>query len=569
MNLLQDIIDDIQKYTETISQVTNIDVEIMGKDLVRVAGTGLLRDKIGINMSKEAHVYKMVLKTGETKIITSPRNQNICIDCPSREICTEKLELSSPIIYKNSVIGVIGLICFSDKQKNEFLLKEESYIKFIKQISEFISSKVLEVNQKKEMEYNNKILSNIIDRMPDSIVLVDDDDKIELINNTGKDFLQIKDNNSVITINDVSNILDKKEFSLTFENNTHLVVGDIIKFPKNLGKSKTLYVFQETNKFIDYLHTFNNNFSKEFIFSSHEMNLVYSKVGKVAQSNTTVLITGESGVGKEVIAKAIHMNSPRANEPFIAVNCGAIPENLIESEFFGYVKGAFTGANPKGKIGYFEQANKGTIFLDEIGDMPLNLQVKILRVLQEKTISPIGSDSVKDIDIRIVAATNKNLEQLVEAEKFREDLYYRLNVFPIFIAPLRERTKDIKDLALFFTKKYCDSFKIKEKEISQDVINIFMKYTWPGNIRELKNIIEYVITILDNYEDIILPKHLPPKMLTTVDTISTKTLAEIEKEAINSLLLKYGTSSKSKEEIAKILDIGIATLYRKIKLYNL
>ncbi|WP_289103787.1 sigma 54-interacting transcriptional regulator, partial [uncultured Fusobacterium sp.] len=211
----------------------------------------------------------------------------------------------------------------------------------------------------------------------------------------------------------------------------------------------------------------------------------------------------------------------------------------------------------------------GTIFLDEIGDMPLPLQVKLLRVLQEKTISPVGSDKIKEIDIRIIAATNKNLEALVAEGKFREDLYYRLNVFPIDIPPLRERPKDIEDLTNFFIAKYSHLFNIPIRNLSNEVMSIFLSYSWPGNIRELKNITEYIINVIEERDLMITVKHLPPKLTNSLNIKEIKTLAEIEKEAIETLLLKYGRSSKDKIKVANTLDISLATLYRKLKLYNL
>lgn len=296
---------------------------------------------------------------------------------------------------------------------------------------------------------------------------------------------------------------------------------------------------------------------------------IYSKILKVAKTTTTVLISGESGTGKEIIAKDIHETSNRRDKLFLPINCGAIPESLIESEFFGYVKGAFTGADPKGKIGFFEQADGGTIFLDEIGDMPYSLQIKLLRVLQEKTITPIGANKSKKIDVRIISATNRNLEELILEKKFRKDLYYRLNVFPISIPPLKERPKDIIDIANYFVEKYSILFGIPTRKLSDEVIESFISYTWPGNIRELKNVIEYAINIIDENDNIILLEHLPNKITQKMEINNLKTLAEIEKDTIKDLLIKFGISSKSKVKIAKTLDISLATLYRKLKLYNL
>lgn len=569
MDLLYQIKDDIQKYAETISKVIDLQVEVMSKNFIRVAGTGILRDKISENMFNEAHIYKEVLKTGKTIVIKNPREEKLCIDCASRKNCKEILEVSTPIIFNSEIVGVIGLICFNEEQKNSFLLKEDYYIGFIEQMSMFISSRIYQENEKIMIENNNRVLLKVVDRIPNAIIITNENSEIELINETGTSLfgdLPLKAKLNTTTLSEFS---DKKEFFITCNEITHKVVGDIIDFSKNMGRFRTLYIFQEADKFREYVQQFNSNFIKDFVFTSFQMQNVYLKIQKVAKTTTTTLITGESGTGKEVVAKAIHMNSNRAEKPFIPVNCGAIPESLIESEFFGYAKGAFTGANPNGKIGFFEQANGGTIFLDEIGDMPLSLQVKLLRVLQEKTITPIGSNKIKEVDVRIITATNRNLEELVKENRFREDLYYRLNVFPIYIPPLRERPTDIVELATYFIEKYSQLFNTPSKLISNEVKEFFLTYSWPGNIRELKNIIEYAINVIDEKENIIFLKHLPPRLANSFEDKQIKTLAELEKEAIKNLLEKFGSSSKDKVKIAKTLDISLATLYRKIKQYNL
>lgn len=300
------------------------------------------------------------------------------------------------------------------------------------------------------------------------------------------------------------------------------------------------------------------------------MKKLFERINKISKNPSTVLITGESGTGKEIIARTIHMNSNRVNQPFIAINCGAIPEALLESEFFGYVKGSFTGADPRGKIGKFELANGGTLFLDEIGDMPLYMQIKLLRVLQERKIIRIGSNQLIDVDVRIIAATNQNLEYLVEVGEFRKDLYYRLNVVPIEVPPLRKRTGDIFIFAEHFAEKYATLFKKNFVNISSEVLNIFEKYSWPGNVRELENTIEYMINLMGE-NGILSYNHLPQKLLITksIEISQERTLKSMEIEMINNLLIKYGDSTESKKQIAKILGIGIATLYRKIEQYNL
>lgn len=436
-------------------------------------------------------------------------------------------------------------------------------------MASFVSSHLYQETEKIRIENNNKVLLNIVDRIPNPIIITNEYNQIELINEMGSALFQSPEVHSDVKVTNLEQFIDKKKFILTCNNVKNEVVGDILDFPTHMGRFRTLYIFEEAVKFRSYLRQFNTDEEHSFIFSSAEMQEVYVKALKVAKTTTSVLITGESGTGKEVIAKIIHCNSERKNKPFIPINCGAIPENLIESELFGYVKGAFTGANPKGKVGYFEQANGGTIFLDEIGDMSLPLQVKLLRVLQEKTISPVGSDTSKTIDVRVIAATNQNLLEMVKENTFRGDLFYRLNVFPINIPPLRVRPVDIKAISEFFVTKYCRKFGTSQKKLSPQVMNSFISYPWPGNIRELKNIIEYLVNVVDVNENVITTVHLPPHFTTTGNSELFKTMAQIEKETIEKMLSKFGYTSAAKQKIAKILDIGIATLYRKIKQYQL
>lgn len=233
---------------------------------------------------------------------------------------------------------------------------------------------------------------------------------------------------------------------------------------------------------------------KTIIGNSSAMRDVYKTIGKVAPSDVTVLIQGESGTGKELIARAIHFNSKRLGKPFIALNCAAIPKELLESELFGFEKGAFTGAVER-KLGKFEQANGGTIFLDEIGDMPLDLQAKILRVLQEKEVTRTGGNQSITVDTRIVAATNQELEEKVRQKAFREDLYYRLNVVPIHLVPLRERGEDVPLLVEYFIKKSCAELELPVKQCSSDALRLLTAYPWPGNVRELENTIKRAVIL--------------------------------------------------------------------------
>lgn len=306
---------------------------------------------------------------------------------------------------------------------------------------------------------------------------------------------------------------------------------------------------------------------------------------RVSGSNSSVLLIGESGTGKELFAHAIHENSFRSSAPFVAINCASIPEHLLESELYGYEEGAFTGAKKGGKMGQFELANGGTLFLDEIGDMPLSMQSKLLRVLQEKELQRVGGHKFIPVDVRIIAATHRDLEQMVKKGNFRQDLYYRLNVIKIDIPPLRKRKEDIPLISMNLLKKLEKRFYRKGIELSDEVLKRLMEHTWPGNIRELENVLERCINVLDGKTIQLghLPLYLRDQKNECDDPIQStfktnkgtptlplqplkETLAQAEKQAIQHAL---AAANGNKLEAAKLLDIGKTSFYEKCKLYNI
>lgn len=310
---------------------------------------------------------------------------------------------------------------------------------------------------------------------------------------------------------------------------------------------------------------------------SSKMKELLMQALKVSLVDITVLITGESGVGKEVLARDIHKNSPRKAAPFVAVNCGAIPEQLLESEFFGYVGGAFTGATKTGKKGLFETASGGTLFLDEIGDLPYNLQVKLLRALDSGEITRVGANKPTPVDIRLLAATNQDLKQMVQEHKFREDLYYRLNVVNLDIPPLRERPEDIRPLCMHFLKK-CNQQYGETKRISLDVLKAMESYSWPGNIRQLKHAMERMVVLShgEYLEITALPcSELNPNLQDQVDASKVITvnhfipipqaIEEVEKQILCHAMKQCSSS----RQIAKNTGIDQTTVLRKIKKYGL
>lgn len=307
---------------------------------------------------------------------------------------------------------------------------------------------------------------------------------------------------------------------------------------------------------------------KGIISQSPVMKKLIDKIKIVAPKNVPVLITGESGTGKELISYAVHQKSDRAQKPYITINCGAIPQHLIASELFGYEPGAFTGGDPKGKKGKFEEANGGTLLLDEIGEMPFDLQVHLLRVLQEKEIVRLGSAKPIPIDVRIIAATNKNLNQLISLEKFRSDLYFRLNIVEITLPPLRDRKKDITLLCQHFVTELAKTHQKAIPTISPEVIKIFEQYRWEGNVRELRNVMEYAVLFSEN--DIIsvhtLPKTFQAKSLQTNPEHQLSLVEKNEKEQLITLIAE---TNGNLSEVARICGFARSTLYRKLAKYQL
>jgi two-component system response regulator AtoC len=308
---------------------------------------------------------------------------------------------------------------------------------------------------------------------------------------------------------------------------------------------------------------------EEMIGKSNVLRQIYETIDQVIESDATILITGESGTGKELVARAIHQRSGRRDKPFITINCGALPETLFESEVFGYEKGAFTGA-VSSKAGRFELADGGVLFLDEIGELNLKNQVDFLRVLETKEFRRLGGTKLIHADVRFIAATNRNLLQAIENKTFREDLYYRLNVVPIHLPPLRKRKEDIPLLVDFFLREFTSNYHRDEKIVSPETLRLLINYSWPGNIRQLKNVIErFVIMVRDR---ILLPEHLPVEIREHAEEEKTmvitlgKGLEEIEKEVIQKTLSEI---THHREKAAKILGISVRALHYKIRNYEI
>lgn len=587
MSLLKKIQSHVKEYARIIASVVECEVEIVDEEMVRVAGTGIFEKEE--NQISEGAIYRDVLLTGKSHVIEDPSTHPLCSECRIKENCHEKLEISAPILYKNKVIGVIGLVCLTEKIKNKVLRNINSHLRFTEHISEFISGKIFEFEDAIEKKERMDILSQIMNNFDKCVLVVDYDGKIIDANDAavrelkiGTDFRNNFRNINIIRKNEV--IFGKDVFSAEIEKRKYTLVGVLLPISSFTNKEYKIFLFNnysKTNEEISKITVAANPISIENIIGDSKSVLdLKNKIKKIADTQSTVLITGESGTGKELIARAIHSCSKRSKKPFIAINCGAIPDSLLESELFGYVKGAFSGASSEGRVGKFELANGGVIFLDEIGEMPFYLQVKLLRVLQERTIVRIGSNKLIKLDIRVIAATNMDLKQRIREKKFREDLYYRLNVIPLRVPPLRERDEDIFLIMKILMEKYNKIFNKNVHSIDNEVKEIIKNYSWPGNVRELENTVEFMINMCDEkgiitkdmiYENIIknsISGNQNEKINSEKDT-PLMTLEESEKLLIKKALSIYGSDTAGKNLCAEKLGIGIATLYRKIDKYNL
>ncbi|MGB5824069.1 MAG: sigma 54-interacting transcriptional regulator [Proteocatella sp.] len=586
----------VQQLAEAISSVIEIDVTVTDRHLVRIAGTGIYKKQIGEKISTNG-VFASCLRDNRHYIVRNPREAKVCRNCDMIEACSECAEIVTPITINKDAAGTIGLIAFDDQQKKLLLKNEESILLFLQKMSQMIAATLTEKEKTSEIKILANQLQTIMDVMDKAIIIVDGIGDIKYINEVADTLLDISAQNykNIHEIINHTNIrpfdIDMKIKNREFEyknphgNFTSGIISTRILESED-GVESVVVIIQEMQRLIKSARNIiSTNIATPFdniIYESPVMDKTIKFAQKASQSNSTLLITGESGTGKELFARAIHYQSDRKKEPFIAINCSAIPENLFESELFGYVEGAFTGASKGGHPGKFELAHKGTLLLDEIGEMPLHLQPKLLRVLQDGKVTRVGGSRQMDVDVRIIASTNANLEQKVKDREFREDLYYRLNVIPLHIPPLRERVQDINIITRYFIQKFAKKLDKNVKSIEDGALEIINTYTWQGNIRELENAIEYAVNMSENHK--IESKDLPPKLQGqkqeaearaehpgSIEHQSQKirTIEDLEKTEIQKALEHRGANKLTIDDICAQLGIGKATLYRKLKKYDM
>lgn len=578
-SILLEIQETVMKYADIMSKVAQVEVEVVDANLFRVAGTGFFAEHVNEDMSAEAYVYRQVLQNGTMELIYNPGEEEICQNCPRKGDCKEQIEISMPIRLGDEIIGVIGLVGSSTEQKERVLGNETMYLELLEQIADFISVKAAEVTELKRRNVLLDTLDTVISHVEQGVLVLGKGDMIVDTNEAARKQLSLErpEGKSALVTATGDSLNHQNEYCVEIEGKEYVVMGHLYDLEGDLVRYSRVLIFESKKKvrtrYYELTNMVNPMGASNIIGSSSQTLHLQSEILKVAKSKSTVLITGESGTGKELVATAIWKASERKDRQFVAINCGAIPEPLLESELFGYVKGAFTGADPNGRMGKFELANKGVIFLDEIGDMPLYLQVKLLRVLQERKITRIGSNQVIPIDVRIIAATNKDLKEMIEKKQFREDLYYRLNVIPLKIAPLRERVEDIKDLVYHFAGRYAGIFEKKLVSITEKTMDRLQNYSWPGNVRELENSIEFMINMME--DDGVLDEDTLPDCIQEfkekteirkfISEGKIRRLKDLEQFEIQKALEQFGSDTDGKRRAAKELGISLATLYRKLE----
>lgn len=611
MSYLRLIKTTMQDWAETMASALNVDVAIADKNLTRIVGTGNFYNRIDEDCPEDS-LFAKVIETGLPKINLIAKDGSDCINCSKYDTCQEHSNMSYPLTVDDEVIGVISFASFDSDQAGTMSLKKDEYFKVLKQNAEMIEKEISRVKMTNELKRNITEVNEIINCLNKGIIFLNSKREIMHINVKALDILEINPSEQKIMDRPIKDIIKNIKLNETGDND---LVGywkinekdmriryKINKITLENNKFSTMISFDKIKEIIDIAKTYVNK--DKIIFSniigkSEALLKPINKAKIAAVTDSTILIQGESGTGKELLARSIHNESPRKDGPMIIINCAGIPESLIESELFGYERGAFTGANPGGKKGKIELANNGTLFLDEIGDLPLHMQTKLLRVLQERRIDRVGGDGKGvDVNIRVIAATHRNLQELVNEGKFRLDLFYRLNVIPIELPPLKDRDEDIFLCSEYIIHKLCRKMDKDDKVLSERVKQEFKKYSWPGNLRELENILEYGICFATDNEIRLehMPKYFFENQIVKVrnDTLEDKTFnieefekeiidekyllmddknleelkIQFEKDIIEKLINTYGDTLEGKKMVAEKLNIGLSTLYRKMNAYT-
>lgn len=507
-------------------------------------------------------------------LVTEPGKMPSCIGCRFNEHCPSTMEILCCIHSGTEVAGVISFTSFTEEGQKRISENTDIYLNAITKLSSLIGEYLQQFSGDSTAADTEKLIESLMSLCEQPLLLTDPNGVVLRYN-------QLAD--KILKFCNVSSTSLRQIFS---EDMARRITSGNDLFEKkasigeNTAKVTTRSIYSQ-----NHLHSILVRLSNEFyenlpesgaferlIGSSHAFVHIQNLIKRVADSPTPILITGETGTGKELVARSFHEQSRRNKCPFVAINCSSIPENLFESELFGYEEGSFTGAKKGGKMGRIEMAQGGTLFLDELGEMPLSVQPKLLRVLQEYELERVGSTKKIHLDIRIVAATNRDLREMIKEGKFREDLFYRISVINVKLPPLRDRKEDIIPISLNYLERLKTKMTTPLRTISHEAEQAFLSYSWPGNIRELQNVVEYAANLCDS--DTLTLADLPEHMRGLEECPDTEKqketpLPDSQEKQILDLLSTYGHTLEGKKKIAADLGISLRTLYRKLNKMNL
>lgn len=585
----------LQQVANAISTVLHFDVTVVNHELVRVAGTGRYSTLIGQRLPASSSFADVVSKN-RPYIVADKSNDPICQSCARQENCSETCHMCYPLSIGDTPIGGIGLIGFTDEQRRRMKQHGAEYMDFTHQMARLVEKAARSDIVAHELEKTHGQLQGIVESVGEGIIAIDDAGTIVCCNQAAISALKL-DGTEVVgrSIESLFPTAPLRQIAATGRQYKHLEV--LLRGPSGTARLVTtasplisegqivgaVALVRSAEDLAKAVYQITNNqpssAMEDILGNSPAIRKAKQLAMRTAMSSSFVLLRGESGTGKELFARAIHYHSSRSSNPFVAVNCAAVPEELLESELFGYEDGAFTGARRGGKPGKFELAHDGTLFLDEVGDCSLRLQAKLLRALDSGEIQRVGGTHTIKSNARIVSATNKDLERMVEDGEFREDLYFRLNVIPIRIPPLRERQEDILPLLNYFLHKYSAAMNCVAPRLSQRTTEILQHYRWPGNVREMQNTAQYVLhTCVD---EVVEPGHLPVRFKKVADAAASRETSLLdtdrelvpidswERRLIEEGLRRLGDTPKAKDILAEQLGMSRATIYRKIKKYGL
>ena len=580
MSVLDLVVPELEYLSNTLASVLDLEITIVDNSLKRLVGTGRLAAGVG-KPAPRGSAFSQCMETGRHLFVEEPRRSPVCKNCSHRDQCTEEVEFCIPVRYNSKIVGVLGMCAFTEAAKAEIIRNRDNMLAFEHQLSRLITTMLREREFESILEYHSSELMTLVNSLDEGVLILSKNMEVLTANRhmfrilnmnerplNGSSHLRLKD------------ILPEKLFAqlqqkgqagqlgpVTLNGQEYLISINPIEVKS--GRTGLILLFSDFAKMRQSVMKADKEKSivtfDDILGECESIQRARRQAQQIAGYDVSVLLTGETGTGKEIFSQAIHGGSTRKGSIFLPVNCGAIPENLIESEMFGYEKGAFTGASKTGRPGKFEVCKDGTLFLDEIGDLPLTMQVKLLRALENKEIVRVGGHTPIHVNPRIIAATSRDLEKMLKDHTFREDLFYRLNVVSIQIPPLRERGYDIIILARHFLHRFAETYSKEIRGFTSECENLLLRYPFPGNIRELRNLVEYAVIFEkgDLVGEEIIRSKLQPSAELPRQNLAQLT-RQYERQVILQQVREMGDTAEGKRAAAKQLGISVATLYRKL-----